>query len=262
MLGHIALDVAQPRVALGAYQKALETCLKLFDSNNPQIADIYDSIACAHTEIGDFTESLVILDKAKAIHLSNSPDRMARTLAIYAMTYLRAEKPDEALQALKSCWELQGMAEEQIAQSRYPKHSGDIALLARIYYRQNKKEEALQLASKTITIRKGILGSKGPRVADSMFIVAGMLRETGKDALAMKLLREIIDMAQGMIEMQGHLARALWTLASISERMGDSVEGARLKGAARDVRGKIRGRETEDEDTDESFSKLVGYMLW
>lgn len=36
---------------------------------------------------------------------------------------------------------------------------------------QNKKEEALQLASKTITIRKSILDNKGPRVADSMFIV-------------------------------------------------------------------------------------------
>jgi hypothetical protein len=102
------------------------------------------------------------------------------------------------------------MTEEEIAQSRYPKHSGDIILLARSYYMQNKKEEALQLASKTITIRKGNLGSKGPRVADSMFIVAGMLQEIGKDALAMKLFREIIDMALGMIEMQGHLARALW----------------------------------------------------
>lgn len=46
------------------------------------------------------------------------------------------------------------------------------------------------------------------------------------------------------------------------EKSGDSGEGAGLKKTAREVRGKIRGRETEDEDTDESFSKLVGYMLW
>ncbi|KAG9240863.1 hypothetical protein BJ878DRAFT_536863 [Calycina marina] len=200
--------------------------------------------------------------KTLEARLKLDPKRMARTLAIYAMTYLRAEMSGEALQALKSCWELQGMTEEQITQSRYPKHSGDIVLLARIYYLQDKKEEALQLASKTITIRKGILGIKGPRVADSMFIVAGMLREARKDALAMKLLRAIIDMAQGMIEMQGHLARALWTLGNMLEKMGDSGEGAGLKRAAKEVRGKIQGREAEDEDTDESFSKLVGYMLW
>ncbi len=99
-------------------------------------------------------------------------------------------------------------------------------------------------------------------MADSMFIVAGMLRETRKDALAMKLLRAIIDMAQGTIEMQGHLARALWTLGNMLEETGDSGEGTGLKRTAKEVRGKIQGKEAEDEDTDESFSKLVGYMLW
>jgi hypothetical protein len=94
------------------------------------------------------------------------------------------------------------MTEEQIAQLRYPKHSGDIVLLAPIYYTQNRKEKALHLASKTITIRKGILGSKGPRVADSMFIIASMLRETGKDALAMKLFRGVIELTLGMLEMR------------------------------------------------------------
>ncbi|KAE9371884.1 hypothetical protein N431DRAFT_508825 [Stipitochalara longipes BDJ] len=262
MLGNVALDVAQPRVALKAYQNTLAARLKLFGSSHPQIANVYDCIACAYTEIGEVAQALEILEKAKAIHLSKNPKGMSRTLAIYAMTYLRAGKPDEALQGLKDCWDQQGKTEEQICQSRYPKHSGDIVLLARIYHMQNKKEEALQLASKTITIRKGILGSKGPRVADSMFIVAGMLRESGKDALARKLLREIIDMTQGMIEMQGHLARSLWTLGSMLEKTGEIEEGARLKMSAREVRGKIQGRETEDNDTDDSFSKLVGFMLW
>ncbi len=129
---------------------------------------------------------------------------------------------------------------------------------------QGKREEALQLASKTITIRKGILGSKGPRVADSMLIVAGMLRETGKDALAMKLIKEIIDKAQGMIlvEMRGQLARVLWTSGNMLEKSGGGVEGAGWKDKAREVRASIEGRETKDEDSDESFSRLVGYMLW
>jgi hypothetical protein len=42
------------------------------------------------------------------------------------------------------------------------------------------------------------------------------------------------------------------------EKSGDSGEGAGLKRTAREVRGKIRGRETEDEDTDESYSSLCG----
>jgi Tetratricopeptide repeat len=135
-------------------------------------------------------------------------------------------------------------------------------LLAQIYHAQGDTEAALKLASKTITIRKRILGNKGPRVADSMFLVATILLEGSKEALATKLLREIIDMSQGMEEMQGHLARTLWTLGTIEERLGESAEAAKLKQDAREVRGRIEGREIEDEGTDESFNKLVGYMLW
>ena len=99
---------------------------------------------------------------------------------------------------------------------------------------QNKKEEALELASKTITIWKGILGAKGPRGADSMFIVAGMLMEGRKEALGCKLLEEIVDMGMGMVEMRGYQARALWNLGK-----RDEARGAELKSRAREVRGSV-----------------------
>jgi hypothetical protein len=35
-----------------------------------------------------------------------------------------------------------------------------------------------------------------------------------------------------------------------------------LKRRAKEIRQTIKGREAEDEDTDEAFSKLVGRMLW
>ena len=107
---------------------------------------------------------------------------MARTYAILAMTFLRAGSPEQALEALKSCLGLQNLTEKEIVMSKYPKHSGDIVLLSRIQYAQGNKESTLELASKSITIRKGILGSKGPRVADSMFLIASMLRNDQKDA--------------------------------------------------------------------------------
>ncbi|KAI9853128.1 MAG: hypothetical protein M1824_001541 [Vezdaea acicularis] len=258
LLGHVALDLSRPKAAVEAYQETLLARLKHSSPDSPAIADVYDSIACAYTEIGDVVKAFEYLDKAKDIHFSNDPNSMARTSAIYAMTYLRAGQPDQALKALQKCWELQGLTEEQIAVSRYPKHSGDIVLLARIYHAQGNTEAALQLASKSITIRKGVLGSKGPRVADSMFLVASILREGGKQALATKLLRDIIDMSEGMVEMRGHMARALWTLGMT----GENGEVEELKQKAKEVRHTIQGREAEDEDTDEAFSKLVGWMLW
>lgn len=140
LLGHIALDLARPREALSAYQKALEARQKLEEPNSPPIADVYDSIACSYTEIGDVSQAFEYLSKAADIHHAHNPLRMARTQAIYAMTYLRAGQPDKALAALTECWRLQNLTEEQISASKYPKHSGDIVLLARIRYAQGQKK--------------------------------------------------------------------------------------------------------------------------
>lgn len=178
------------------------------------------------------------------------------------MTYLRAGQPDAALTALQKCWQLQGLTEEQIAQSKYPKHSGDIVLLSRIKYAQGLKTEAQELASRTISIRRGHFGDKGPRVADSMFIVARMLEDSGEMVLAAKLLRGIVDMGKDFPEMQGHLARALWFLARVEERMGDGRRVEELRVEARAVRDGIQGREVADENTDDSFMGLIEWMLW
>ncbi|MCJ1335340.1 hypothetical protein MMC09_000608 [Bachmanniomyces sp. S44760] len=263
LLGHIALDMAQPKAALVAYNETLSARLKLVPSDDPAIADVYDSIACAHTETGDTTQAYKYLDKAIAIHEAKDPSRMARTDAILAMTHLRAGSADQALTAIKDCWRLQNKTEDQLEESRYPKHSGDIMLLSRIRYAQGDKSSALELASKAITIRKGMLGDKGPRVADSMYHVARILADEGKPTSAAKLLREIIEMGQGLIEMKGHLARALWNLANLeADSGGDPDDVLRLRSEACKTRACIEGRESEDVDTDEDFAKLVCFMLW
>lgn len=262
LLGHIALDMAQPKAALDAYNETLAARLKLVPPDDPAIADVYDSIACALTEMADTVQACDYLERAVAIHKTKDPSRMARTDAILAMTYLRAGSADRALMAIRDCWRLQSMTEDQLEKSRYPKHSGDIVLLSRIRYAQGYRDSALELASKSITIRKGMLGDKGPRVADSMYLVAKMLVDEEKVASAVKLLREIIEMCQGLIEMRGHLARALWTLAKLEAETGNPDDVQRLRREACDTRDSIEGRETEDVDTDRDFARLVGYMLW
>ena len=257
--------MAKPKAGFDAYSETLMMRLKLVEADSPAIAEVYDSIACSYTEMGDVAKALEYIHKATKIHEAHDPKRMARTYAILAMTSLRAGNPDHALDALTNCWRLQGLTEDEVARSKYPKHSGDIVLLARIYHAQGKKKSALELASKSITIRKGILGNKGPRVADSMYIVSGLLREDGKEALAMKLLREIVEMSQGLVEMKGHLARALWTLAVLEEEVGNIDEAETLKKKAGEIRRKIVSDSEafgEEEDSGEAYQKLVGYMLW
>lgn len=262
LLGHVALDVAQPKAALEAYNETLAARLKLVSANDPVIANVYDSIACALTEMGDIVQAFAILDKAVEIHNANDPSRMARTNAILAMTHLRAGNAEQALKAIQDCWRLQDMTEGKLEKSKYPKHSGDIVLFSRIRYLLGDRKSALELASKSIIMRKSMFGTRGARVADSMYLVAKMLADDQKLASATKLLRDIIEMSQGLIEMRGQRARALWTLARWEAETMNSDDIQKLQQEAREVRDTIEGRETEDVDTDEDFAKLVGYMLW
>lgn len=222
LLGHVSLDLAHPRAALAAYQQALALRSALEPApDTPPIADICDSIACAYTEAGDTDSAFGYLERATAIHQAHDPSMMSRTLAIRAMTCLRAGEAGSALEAIRACWALQDMTQEQIEASRYPKHSGDIMLLARIYRAQGRLAEARELASRTVTMRPGVYGERGgPRVADSLFSVARMLDEdSGELTLAARLLREVVEISEDGPGMRSHLARALWFLAGGEDRI-------------------------------------------
>ncbi|KAL2022812.1 hypothetical protein VTK56DRAFT_4628 [Thermocarpiscus australiensis] len=264
LLGHISLDLARPRAGLAAYSQALALRSQIEPPESPPIADVLDSLACANVEAGDVATAFEQLDRATAIHQAHDPSKMSRTLAIRAMACLRAGDPDGALAALRECWRLQGLAQHQVEASRYPKHSGDIMLLARIRWLQGRRAEAQELASRTIAMRRGIFGGKGgPRVADSLFTVARMLEEGGERVLASRMLREVLEICGDAPETRPHLARALWFVAGVEESLGadkDEVEGLRAR--AKEVRESIEGREWEDEDTDDGFMRLVSWMLW
>ncbi|KXX82634.1 hypothetical protein MMYC01_201088 [Madurella mycetomatis] len=284
ILGHISLDLAQPRAALAAYQQALVLRSAIEPApDTPPIADVCDSIACAYTEAGDAASASAYLDRATAIHNAHDPTQMSRTLAIRAMTCLRAGEAAAALAALRQCWALQNMTQDQIEASHYPKHSGDIMLLARIYRVQGKLAEARELASRTVRMRHEVYGERGgPRVADSLFTVARMLDEdSGELMLAARLLREVVEISNDVPGMRSHLARALWFLAGVEDRIhgrvssrddGRTSEGSdwgsssrtaeELRQRAKIVRSGIAERELPDDDTDEGFMRLVSWMLW
>jgi tetratricopeptide (TPR) repeat protein len=264
LLGHIALDISHPRVALSAYEKALALREKFEEPISLAIAEVLDSIACSLTEIGEWEKALEQLHKAESITLACRSRKSARTEFIYSMTYLRANQLDNALDKLHSCWKLQGKTQEEIAQSKYPKHPGDIVLLARILYAKGTdeaKKEGIHLASQSISLRIGIFGAKGPRVADSMFLVSRMMAEQSEYTVAAKMLNEVVDMSRGMEEMQGQLVRALWFLASFEDKLNNPEAAEKYRKEAKEERLKLTGREVPDEDTDIAFLGLVSWIL-
>lgn len=261
LLGYIALDLAQSKAALKAYNETLTARLKLVLADDPVIAHVYNSVACALTEMGNEVQAFAILDKAVAIYSANNSSRMARTNATIAMTHLQAGNAEQALKAIQGFWRLRDMSEENLETSKYPIHSGDMVLLSRIRYMLRDPKSALEPASKSISMWKNMFGARGTRVADSMYLLAKMLADDKKFASATKLLREIVEMSQGLIEMRGQCARALWTSAQWEAEITNSDEIRKLQQEAREIRDNIEDRETEDVDTDEDFAKLVDFML-
>lgn len=269
LVGNVSLDIAHPHAALAAYEKALEICRALEEPESPPIANVYDSIACSYAEMGDVPQAFRYLEMATAIHNAHDPSGMARTEAIRAMTCLRAQRPQDALEALQRCWQLQGLTQEQVAGSQYPKHSGDILLLGRIRWAQGRKSQALLLVSRSIEARKDLFGDDwGPRVADPVFQSAVMLRADGQMVLAARILRDVVDKGAEVTEvkvteMKAHNARALWFLAGAEEQLGAEPQDIEaLRDQARMWRAKIEDREHDDEDSDDGFMRLVGWMLW
>ena len=273
-MGHVLLDLARPRAALNAYREALAIRQKVDGPDTPAVADVYDSIACCHVEMGDVTQANQYIARAIAIHEACDSSKRSRTEAVRALALLRAKLPQEALVALQTCWELQGLGQDQIENSKYPKHSGDIVLLARIHWAQGEKEKARQLMTKATAMRRAMSGrDASPGVVDAMFHLALMLRNEDQDATVnlLQQIIQIIEIAQVICgdaqDMRGHLARALWFLAGTGKDSSSSnSERIQLRERAREELGRLVGREDvdadTDTDTDELFMKLVRWFLW
>ncbi|OPB44537.1 hypothetical protein A0O28_0028560 [Trichoderma guizhouense] len=134
LLGHISLDIAQPRAAVSAYQQALALREKIEARDSPPIADVCDSIACAYTEAGNVEHAFKYLEKATAIHNANDPSIMSRTLAIRATTCLRAGQAKYALDAIRECWRMQNMTRPdrtvKVSQAQWGHHAPFADILA------------------------------------------------------------------------------------------------------------------------------------
>lgn len=265
--GHINLDLAPPKKAREAYLGAF-AAIKKAEAEFPQstcpqaTADGHNSIACAHIETGDTEAAFKGLNNALEIHLANDSAQRARTEVIYSLAYLRAQKPFLALEKLRTCWKLSGLTQGDVMASDYPKHSGDIVLLSRIKRRQSHIVEAQELVSHSIVMRERCFGKNSPRVADAKSMLSQILCERGEHERAVKTLHEIIDMCEDREEMLPHLARALWFLGGMEPENWDGGLRENHQMRAREEREKISDREWPDEDTDNSFMKLVGWMLW
>ncbi|CAH0044857.1 unnamed protein product [Clonostachys solani] len=275
--GHALLDLAQPRAALNVLNSALNILEDRHGPNSTSVAKACDSLALAYIETGDVDKASAFLSRADAIyvdkaylHLDSEAGRqkpyvIPRTRAIQSLIDLRAKKLDDAVKCLQHFWRDREMRLESVEASPDSNYGGDVMLFARICWAQGKAVEAQELASHAITMRRTFYGPHGgPRVADSLFLVATILEDRGFPDIASSVLRKIIDMSEGESPvLYPHIARACWFLARVAERNGsDAAKVSELRAKAREFRESGRRSEGPVEDTDDAFMNLVSWMLW
>ena len=76
------------------------------------------------------------------------------------------------------------------------------------------------------------------------------------------LLSELVLLAENLSEAEGYLARANFKLAQIYTTLGNKERGRVCMEAAEAMRLKLSPNEKYIDDLEESYNKLVLWMLW
>jgi tetratricopeptide (TPR) repeat protein len=182
--GLIDLDMNKPEKALGPFNTALQIREQRLGLDDPLIAFSLNNIALAYTEMAELQKAFATHKKAIDIRLRTESDRIGNSYSNISSLLLRMGKPDEAEEMLKRCPSLQNFTDETFLQTGNPRFSGDMVLLSRIRLSQGLLDDAMRLASKALAFRQKMLGNR-LKTCDSLYDVAGMLHQQGKEASAM-----------------------------------------------------------------------------
>lgn len=169
-------------------------------------------------------------------------------------------QPNEAEQTLARCTSLKDFTDDTFLSSGNRRFSGDMVLLSRIRRAQSRVDEALQLASKALSFRRQLLGSR-LKTCDSLYDVGSLLEAQENIGTARGFFGELITVAQALPEGKGQLARAKWALAKLEGRLEWKQEAKVLRRQAREIKDRLRP-DFQARDDDATFESLYLWMLW
>lgn len=259
--GLISLDTGYPLAALEDCTAALVMRQKVLDPGEALIASSLNNVGLAYTETNNLPLASNFLDQAIELRLRSKSDRIGDSWANMSSTLLRFGRADEAEATLFRSPSLKDFNEESFLYNANPRSSGEMIILSRIRRQQGRFDEALRLAAKALSFRQRVLGST-PKTCDVMCLVADLLYQQGKIAMARSLLHECINVARGVPEGAAYLAVAQYKLGMLYISDGDGPGAQGYLTAARSIRDTLLRYSTITEHEDDSFDKLVPWMLW
>lgn len=170
-------------------------------------------------------------------------------------------KPNEAEEMLARCPSLKDFNDETFLSTGNPRFSGDMVLLSRIRLQQGRLDDAIRLASKALAFRQAMLGNR-LKTCDSLYLVADLLQRRGNVASAIQLLDECVFIAGSLPEGKGYLARAMFKLSLVHAREGNVEQSKVCKEIASQLHSSHYGDLPHVEETEDSYGRLVVWMLW
>jgi tetratricopeptide (TPR) repeat protein len=170
--------------ALPHFKTAMDIREKILGSDDSLIASSLNNIALAYTEMNELDKAYEAHERAISIRLRTQSDRIGNSYSNMSSLLLRMGKPNEAEEMLKRCPSLQDFTDETFLQTGNPRFSGDMVLLSRIRLAQARLDDSMRLASKALAFRQKLLGNR-LKTCDSLYDVAGLLRQQGNVASAM-----------------------------------------------------------------------------
>ncbi|KAI0391424.1 hypothetical protein F5Y17DRAFT_406788 [Xylariaceae sp. FL0594] len=263
LAGLIDLDLCRFTQALGAFEQALEIRRARLGPDDAFIASSLNNLALVYTELGgDNLETAHALHmQAVDIRLRTSSDRIGNSYSNLASLLLCMGRADEAEETLAHCPSLKDFTDETFLRTGNPRFSGDMVLLSRIRLRQGRVDDALRLASKALAFRQTLLGNR-LKTCDSLYDVASILHLQNRGQAAIEALNQLVDIAGTLSEGEGQLARALYKLSVLHSESGAQEEAQGAKAKALEIRDRLQPWNKEAAFVEESFSKLVPWMLW
>ncbi|KAI9794605.1 MAG: hypothetical protein M1816_004492 [Peltula sp. TS41687] len=261
LLGLIELDLNNLQKALDCFAVALKIREKLLDADDAFIASSLNALSLAYTELEELEQAVATQQRAIDIRLRTNSDRIGNSYSNMASTLLRMAKADAAEEMLKKCPALKDFTDETFLSTGNPRFSGDMVLLSRIRQRQGRLDDALRLSSKALAFRQKLLGNK-LKTCDSLYQVATLLQMGGDSVAARNLLEECVFICEQLPEADGHLARANYKLTEVYASLHDEERSQNCRQAAQRLRRKIVGDVAPMEESEDSYNRLVPWMLW
>lgn len=223
--------------------RSLEIRKKIFDANNPYLAESLNHLAELYHTQGKYSVAETLYIRSLEIRekvLGPEHQDVAESLNNLAILYQNQGNYSVVEILLKRSLKIR----EKEFSSEHPNVADSLNNLAEVYKSQGRYSEAEPLLKRSLEIREKVLGPEHPDVADSLNNLAGFYRSQNKYADAEKLTKKSLELRKRVLGPEHpNVAMSLNNLATFYQEQGKYTDAEKLFKCSLNILMKILGPE-------------------